>query len=459
MRGRVVVRGLRIVLALVVVGTLVDLAPTHAQAQDGGGTLAGYQGRAAASGLHALYNPAGILPVPPPVDLNAPDALATISSGPATFARAAVADPGDLLASPDALLAQASADYPAGTIPNWPLRISVASGVGVPAAQSDPAPGLHARVEAGDGSSSALAETPKVDLPAVVTVGSMSASATTETDGTKVTVHARSHVGNVSLLGLVTIGSVVTDLTATSDGTKTELTGGTKVTNASLMGTPITIDADGIHAADQPPLLGGVVGPLVASLNDLLKQAGIQISVATPVEITGGSTDELSSYGLRIGFELSPQTFPALAALIDALPPLENPVPGAPSAEDLLALAKARHLVAVEVGRGQVSLLARTSAALGGGDTPISGDIGGIDVPSTSPPFSLPGDTGTVAPPAVDLGGTPAETAALPKGAGVGAAVLLALLAIPFVGDRIARICSAVLATDATTTCTWEEPR
>ena len=80
-----------------------------------------FEGTAQASGLRAVYNPEGILPIPPPVDLSAPDALATIASGPSTFARASVADPGDLLANPDALLVQASPSYPAGAIPPVPL--------------------------------------------------------------------------------------------------------------------------------------------------------------------------------------------------------------------------------------------------------------------------------------------------------------------------------------------------
>lgn len=67
--------------------------------------LAGYTGSAASSGLRVGYVPKGVLPIASPVDLGAPDTLATINSGPLTFARASVADPGDLLANPDALLA------------------------------------------------------------------------------------------------------------------------------------------------------------------------------------------------------------------------------------------------------------------------------------------------------------------------------------------------------------------
>ena len=452
--GRVL-RGARIVLAVVVAATFVDLAPPAARAQDAEPGLAGYQGRAAASGLHAMYNPAGLLPLPPPVDLGAPDALATIASGPSTFARASVLDPGDLLASPDALLAQASTDYPAGTIPAYPFRVSATSGVGEPAVESNPAPGLHAWVEVGEGTSLARATMPALDAPAVATVASMSAVASTETNGSEVTVHTRVEISGINILGLVRISSVVTDLTATSSGGDAELTGGTQVVGAEVLGQAVRIDADGIHPAGSSPLLGGILDPLVVGVNDILGQVGIDISVAGPVRTDGGSTDELATNGLRIGMELSPRTLPALAELIGSLPPLDNPVPGAPSVEDLLALAQARHLVAIELGRGSVSLLARTGAAPA--ESVPLGPTGTVDLPSTTPSFSLPDTAGPALPPAADLGGVPTETAALPKGYGVGALLLLALLSMPFVGDRIARICGAILATDRSTTCTLEE--
>ncbi len=140
------------VLALVASSTLVG-GTVHAQTDTGAEAtsppaLGGYEGRAQSSGLHVFYNPEGLLPVAAPVDFGSPDALATITSGPSTFGRASVADPGDLLVNPDALLAQADPSYPGGTLPPYPFRISATSGFGEPVAESRPAPGLEARVEA-----------------------------------------------------------------------------------------------------------------------------------------------------------------------------------------------------------------------------------------------------------------------------------------------------------------------
>ena len=66
-----------------------------------------------------------------------------------------------------------------------------------------------------------------------------------------------------------------------------------------------------------------------------------------------------------------------------------------------------------------------------------------------------------VAPPSTGPATTPTEqfetAPAASLGAGIGALALLALLAQPFIGDRLARAGAAVLATGPTDTCPLEE--
>ena len=169
---------------------------------------------------------------------------------------------------------------------------------------------------------------------------------------------------------------------------------------------PVTIDADGIHQGPgAPSLLAGLLGPLTGGLNETLARLGIHVTVAGPMELAAGPAGQLASSGLRIDFELSPQTFPELAALLDALPPLDNPVPGAPSIEDLLAVAEARHLASIEFGRGLVSLSARPaatfapitppsvppSAPITGGGLPTF-DLPDAPLPASAPPAALAPD-------------------------------------------------------------------
>lgn len=453
-RRRPVVRALRVGLGLMVAASFFEGAPSGAQ---DAGTLGGYQGSASASGLHAFYNLGNILPTPPPVDLSVPDALATIASGPSTFARASVADPGDLLANPDVVLSLASAAYPAGTLPPYPYRVSASSGTGSPSAEVSPVPGLAARVEVTDGGSRATATLPVVDAPAVATFGTVTATATTETDGSTVTVHSRTRTSGFNVVGVIAIDSITTDLTATSTGGATKLSGGTTVAGATVLGMPVTIDGTGIHPAGaSDPVLGPVLQALTATAILGLQQAGISVTLSAPVKIAGGSTGSLATAGLQVDLELSDRTLPDLAKLIDAIPPIDNPLPGTPGIEDVLTIARAKHLVSIQVARGAVSLAARPAVDFPASSAPV--DSGGsFDVPSSSPGIDLP---------SADVPGTTSSPGAqrpvrsdrpIPAGAGIGSLVLLALLAVPFIGDRLGAAAQAILTADDTDLCAWEE--
>lgn len=457
--------GARVAALLFAAATFVDAGqPARAQDAAPASTLGGLQGRAAASGLHVNYNPQGLLPIPNLIDLGAPDALATIASGPTTFARASVLDPGDILANPDAVLALAAgSSYPGGIIPPYPYRVVANSGTGDPPAQSSPAPGLAARVNAEPEGSQARAAIGESDAPAIMRLGSAISEATTETDGSTVTVRARSQLGDLNLLGVLAIDAVVTEVTATSDGTQTTLEGGTRVVGASLAGQPVTIDADGVHLAGNGSgsLLGGLLGPLVGGANDLLGSLGVRVTVAGPVEQGEGTTGQLTAAGLRIDVELSQDRLPLLAQVLEALPPIENPAPGLPSVEDLLAAARATHPVAIEVARGQVSLTARP------GFTPdVDAPSEGGGLPSSVPPaFTGGGSLGLVpmapaAPRSPSTGGpaAPAADTDIPAGAGIGGFVALAFFSLPFLGDRLAALAQGILGSGAAASCPREGP-
>lgn len=461
----------RVGLALVAGATL--LGTPAADAQTGGG-LAGIQGRASASGIHALYAPEGLLPVNPLVDIGAPDALATIASGPSTFARASVLDPGDIIANPGAVLAQFSPDIPAGLFPVYPYRVSASSGVGEPSAESNPAPGLNARVEVSPTGSTARATMPAAVAPALATFGSVSSEASTTTDGNTVTITARTEVTGFDLLGVLTIEAVVSEATATSDGTDTTVEGGTTILGASLLGTPITIDATGIHQGEPSgPQTGGLLGPngllgrLLGGLGlgDVLGGLGIEVTVAGPVALDGATAGQMTVGGLHIDIELSERTLPVLAQLLGSLPPLEAPIPGAPGPEDVIAVLRATHLATIEVGRAVVSLEARAIP-----DFDLPPPPAGPVTPAPSSPAVLPATPGPSglpsAPVAPSVGAPSAPTVVQPAAAdvpgtglaaGIGAFVLLGLLLQPFAGRGLAGLASTILAAGPADACPWEE--
>lgn len=434
---------------------------SEAKAQEPGAGLGGMQGTSASSGLHVVYNPQGLLPTGPVVELGAPDALATIAGGPATFARAGVADPGDLLANPDALLQQADSSWEPGTLPRYPYRVSARSGVGEPSATSDPAPGLHAEVEVDRTGSRASATTPAAAAPGLITIGSMESTATTTTEGGTVTVHARSVISGLSVTGLIDIESVVTDLVATSDGAETVVSGGTEIAGATVLGRPVSIDGDGVHVDGNHGLVA--VGELVAPLNRLLDQLGVSITVAEPAALTSGTDGRLASAGLRITFEVSDESVPGLSDVIGALPPLENPLPGVPGVEDILAVVQARHITTVEIGRGLVSLSATPAFSFVPPTSPKPASLappGAAPQPVPVPPVEA---ASTATPPAAGQGAASppaplANTTREPSlGAGIAALVVLALISQPLLGDRIARAAEAVVASEGPR-CPMEDP-
>ena len=469
-------RSWRLALGLVAAATLLPAGavPWHAAADSP--TLAGYSGSAAASGLHVFYNPEGLLPVAAPVDVGVPDALATVTTGPATFARASVADPGDLLVNPDALISLGDASWKPGTLPPYPYRVDATSGSKTPSAESSPGPGLDARVDAQDTASTATATTPAATAPPIATVGSMSAVATTTapSDGSRVTTHAGSKVSGFDFLGVLTIDSLVTDLTSTSSGGPVKLAGGTSISGASFMGQSITIDASGVHPAKGSPLstaqglnavIAAVTGSVNGTLNDALAKAGIHITLLAPVKVAGTDTGQLGSDGLRIDLELSQQTFPVLKTLLTLLAPLHNPIPGEPGPEDVVKVLQARHLVALELGRGVVTLQATSAPAETGFEPPVSG--GQVAGGSTPGPLVLGEGVAPSAESVLPSSGSPtlaaspaaareSRPAGASIGAGIGAVALLVLLAQPLLGDRLARMAGAVLAADDADACPME---
>ena len=437
----------RVVVAVVAIAAVIVVPTSRASALGSG--LGGYQGSAAGSALQVDYTPRGVLPIPSLVDIGSPDAVATISSGPATYAQSSVLDPGDLLYNPDALATLAVSGYPQGTLPAYPFRISANSGFGDPEADSEPAPGLHATVKAAPDGSTAKATAPQAAGAPIATIGSLSALATTKTDGDTVTVHSLTKASGISVMRLINVDSVITDLTAVSKGAGTKLSGGTKVLGATIGGRAVTIDAKGVH--------GGV-----KNLNDLLHRAGITITVAAPTLTSDEKSGRLASGGLRIDFDDTSKSIPGLQALLATVPPVPNPAAPAPSVSDLIVAIEAQNVGGIEFGRGVVSLAATPAAVFDISDgVPIIGDLGG-DLGGYNAPTIVGGSDLVPQPAAPVLGGVTrpvatTKTPLSPFGLGIGGFLLLALLIQPFLGQALARLSNAVLAPTGAEHCDSED--
>ena len=206
---------------------------------------------------------------------------------------------------------------------------------------------------------------PAEGTPAIATFGSMSSTATTSTDGATVTTHARSEITDLVVLDVVKIGSIVTDLTAhvrrhhdhRLRRDRRFRRHHRRHTGRDRHRWRAAETGDDHHHERHRRPARRPLGKATDSVNDLLAKAGIDIAVASPRKAGDENDGELTTTGLRIGFELSDRTFPALSTLLDQVPYVPGP-PGAPTLGDLIALAQARHLVSLEIGRGQVALSA-----------------------------------------------------------------------------------------------------
>jgi hypothetical protein len=448
---------LRVLGAVLVVGAVALVPNASAGAQTIDSALGGYQGTAAGSALQVDYTPQGLLPLPSLIDIGSPDAVATISSGPATFAQSSVLDPGDLLYNPDALLTLFSSRYPSGTLPTYPFRVSANSGFGEPSAASNPAPGLNASVRAQSDGSTARASTPAAEAPPLVDLGTALALATTKVSGDTVITHSLTKVSGVDVFKLLTIDSVVTDLTATSQGAgkPPKLEGGTKVVGAKIAGRPVTIDGDGVHAAQSALPIPKSLG---SSLNDALERAGLHIIVSAPIPLSDSSHGRLAAGGLRIDFDNSTRSIGALAALFAAIPSIGSPVPNVPSVDDIKVALQARNVAAIELARGDVSLTTTGAAVFDDELLPVSdlgSDLGSFDIPSSPTLGSLlPRQRAAVLPRTTTAA---TSSGVSPFGAGIGGLLLVALLLQPFFGQALARLSNGVLAPTGAESCDRED--
>jgi hypothetical protein len=110
----------------------------------------------------------------------------------------------------------------------------------------------------------------------------------TDTAGTAVTT-GTSSVGHLGVAGVLSLEDVVAHATVSAVGARTTATAALTLGGASVAGVPVTIDADGVHAAGQ----GTGLGPLQdaqAQVDQALAAAGIEVhAVAVTKTVTGRS--------------------------------------------------------------------------------------------------------------------------------------------------------------------------
>jgi hypothetical protein len=192
------------------------------------------------------------------------------------------------------------------------------------------------RANAGENTGGASIDTQRFLLGAgptqpVLSVGSMITKSNATAAGKTVQNVVTSTAKDVSLLGgILKIGSITSTSIASSDGTTGNAIGTLTFAGVSVLanGAPhdVTIDNTGIHSNDKG-LSRDQNLSLGEQINDLLAQAGITLTAATPTKIIDGASGESSVGGLVIALDgtvpsvpVPQEVAPTLAKLINSLP-------------------------------------------------------------------------------------------------------------------------------------------
>ena len=205
---------------LVAAATLLDGAPARRPGRAGRPPLGGYQGSGRRLRAARLLQPRG-----PAADRRRRSTSASPTPSPRSPAARPPSPgprsptPATCSPTPTRCWPWSAPDYPAGTFPPYPFRVTATSGVGEPTAESNPAPGLE-RPRRGRRrrARTAQATPPAVDARRSPRSARCRPTATTATDGVDGHRPRPTEISGFNLLGVLTIDSIVTDLTATSDG-------------------------------------------------------------------------------------------------------------------------------------------------------------------------------------------------------------------------------------------------
>lgn len=274
----------RRLMALVVAAVLVLAPAAHAQSADD--QLAGYIGSASAAIFSFQPIFPGLLPTgDAPFEITGGLTTSNAQSGGQAFSRAEILWPGDGASDLGPLLGQAANNPMFYQLPKWPLGVSANQDSDTVSQGVTPGPVLKAAGK--DGKSEAVAQAGGGGIPGVFTFGSVSSSSKSDVVNGQLVSEATVVLHDVVLgAGQVTMDAVKSISTATSNGTTSESKGNTVVSGLAINGQGGAIDSEGLKGA----------APLVKAMNDALKSAGIELTVADGVgKAEGGTADRLSA--------------------------------------------------------------------------------------------------------------------------------------------------------------------
>jgi hypothetical protein len=396
------------VALLVAAGLLAAAGASSAQAT---GEVTAFSLGARSYAVRVLFDTPGSLPIGPLVELTAPEARATLSTGDEGSAFSAVGYPGPVLAGLPQIAATAGADL--SFLPPYPFAVTATSSGPTEVHDSEAVPGSSMDAVVDGGHVEAVTRTPALGLPGVVELGTLRASATADHD-TTVRAEGSTEAGGLSLLGgLLTIGAVRSNAQATSDGGEPMVTASTDVLDVTFLGVPAIIGVDGVELLPGSTVLQGVVASVLEPLggpNGVLASTGLRIRAGATIDERTVDRARAGAEGLTIEVN-GALDIAVLDLVLAALPPIPA-IPGVPvGPTDAIGLLQANQVRSLNIGQVVVDLTARGAADA---DSPPtgSGAPAGAALPSFGSPSFPTGTAGGGAP--AGGGSEPTAPAGLP---------------------------------------------
>ncbi len=417
-------------LLLAPTGLLLAAADGPAAA-DPTSLLGGFQVSSSGAGIRTTYEQPN-LPVPATPSLEASLGFATTSfdSGPTGESTASTLWPGQVVAGAGPQLPAFYDSYlqpylgnntPQLTAGPWPLQATSAFPQGPQSGNQDSGEAtMEADSTAASGTATANFGPPAsggaAALPSgFVSVKSLGSSVEGTVDGQgRAVAQASSAVHGISVAGgLINIGTVTSTATAQSDGTTGAVTGTSVISGVTVAGQAVTVDAQGVHASGQTlPVLGA----LLPTVSQVLQTAGITLTLTAPTDTVKGAGAERVLQGLQITVNLD--TLDSGMTQLQALLPIQVrqqilsqlPVP-TPNRQTLQmsfgwldVSATASPVVSFDAGSATAGAGGSTGDA--GLTTPLSTDLGGTGTGGTDGTSAIPGTAGTSGDPGTGTVGT-----------------------------------------------------
>jgi hypothetical protein len=274
---------------------LTSLRASPSVAQEGD-ELVGYDAVATGMGFTLSPSVPALLPMDVPAEATASLATATLSSGGQGFGRASTFFPGTPIAGIRPLIEVASGvRLP---IPDYPLVVESREFEG---AKHNEQPGVTMSSDVDPERAVAIADAGGLAIPGVFAVRASRTVSTALLEGGVVTGTSTSAVEGIDLGGMVQIDSIVSTASVVTDAVTATCDGGVVVNGVTVDGRAATIDEDGLHLGDEPPV---PAGPLAELLGPDPGSSGVTVRVLGGDGTCNGATGSRSSAGLLVSIPL-----------------------------------------------------------------------------------------------------------------------------------------------------------